>query len=226
MPLENSRIQAICFDVDGTLWDSDDELVRRLSEFLKPVSPLLLKRDPLLAARRLVMALETPGNLVHNLRFQSRLISRLIEFGGRTNALQIDGTPSPHLLVKGVTEMLTALALRWPLAVVSARPEKSTLEFLTHHDLMDFFKVVVTSQTCRRTKPHPDPVIFAAERMGAAPQNCLMVGDTTVDIISGRRAGAQTAGVLCGFGEENELCHAGADLILESTADLLQILEP
>jgi phosphoglycolate phosphatase-like HAD superfamily hydrolase len=224
MPLEISRIQAICFDVDGTLWDSDDELVRRLSESIKPLSPVLLNRDPLQAARRLVMALETPGNLVHNLRYQSRLISRLIEFGGRSSGLQDDGRSSPRQLVKGVTEMLSVLASRFPLAVVSARPQMSTLEFLADHDLMDFFKVVVTGQTCRRTKPYPDPVLFAAKCMGVAPQNCLMVGDTTVDILSGRQAGAQTAGVLCGFGEGYELRRAGADLILESTADLLQTL--
>ena len=48
----------------------------------------------------------------------------------------------------------------------------------------------------------------------------LMVGDTTVDVKTGRRAGAQTLGVLCGFGTEKELIRAGADLILASTADL------
>lgn len=47
-----------------------------------------------------------------------------------------------------------------------------------------------------------------------------MVGDTTVDMLAGRRAGAQTVGVLCGFGERGELESAGADVLLESTADL------
>jgi N-acetyl-D-muramate 6-phosphate phosphatase len=52
----------------------------------------------------------------------------------------------------------------------------------------------------------------------------LMVGDTTVDIHAGRSAGAQTAGVLCGFGEEKELRGAGADHILSTTADLRSLL--
>jgi phosphoglycolate phosphatase len=51
-----------------------------------------------------------------------------------------------------------------------------------------------------------------------------MVGDTTVDIRAGRAAGAQTVGVLCGFGEEAELRRQGADLILPSTADLDEVL--
>ena len=52
-----------------------------------------------------------------------------------------------------------------------------------------------------------------------------MVGDTTVDIRAGKSAGAQTVGVLCGFGEEDELRKRGADMILTSTAELVQVLE-
>jgi N-acetyl-D-muramate 6-phosphate phosphatase len=67
-------------------------------------------------------------------------------------------------------------------------------------------------------------VIWAAAQMGVAPENCLMVGDTTVDIRAGRAAGAQTIGVLCGFGQEKELRKAGADHILPHTAMLVETL--
>jgi phosphoglycolate phosphatase len=53
-----------------------------------------------------------------------------------------------------------------------------------------------------------------------------MVGDTTVDIRAARAAGAQSVGVLCGFGERDELERAGANLILESTAQIPEILLP
>jgi phosphoglycolate phosphatase-like HAD superfamily hydrolase len=54
---------------------------------------------------------------------------------------------------------------------------------------------------------------------------CLMVGDTTVDIRAGKAAGVQTVGVLCGFGEEKELREQGADMILATTPELVQVLE-
>ena len=60
--------------------------------------------------------------------------------------------------------------------------------------------------------------------MNVSPENCLMIGDTTVDIRAGKSAGAQTVGVLCGFGEEPELRKMGADEILEDTTGLLGIL--
>jgi phosphoglycolate phosphatase len=52
-----------------------------------------------------------------------------------------------------------------------------------------------------------------------------MIGDTTVDMRAGKSAGAQTVGVLCGFGEEAELRKLGADLILKSTSDLTKIFD-
>jgi phosphoglycolate phosphatase len=51
-----------------------------------------------------------------------------------------------------------------------------------------------------------------------------MIGDTTVDIRAGVNAGAQTVGVLSGFGHEKELVKAGADIILDSVADLPDVL--
>jgi phosphoglycolate phosphatase-like HAD superfamily hydrolase len=59
--------------------------------------------------------------------------------------------------------------------------------------------------------------------MGVRPQECLMIGDTTVDIRAGKAAGAQAVGVLCGFGEEAELRQLGADQILRSTSDLPEL---
>ena len=97
--------------------------------------------------------------------------------------------------------------------------------FLDQFELRPYFALVVTALTAEHTKPYPDPILYAAEKMGVNPQNCLMIGDTTVDIRAGKAAGAQTVGVLCGFGEEPELRHQGADLILESTAKLADVLK-
>jgi len=110
------------------------------------------------------------------------------------------------------------------MAVVSARDERSTLRFLDQLDLTPLFQVIVTAQTANHTKPYPDPVLFAARAMDVPAENCLMIGDTTVDIRAGKAAGAQTVGVLCGFGEEGELRRVGADLILPSTAGLADVL--
>jgi phosphoglycolate phosphatase-like HAD superfamily hydrolase len=110
------------------------------------------------------------------------------------------------------------------MAVVSARDELSTLTFLRRAGLRNYFGVVVTALSAPYTKPFPDPIRLAAHQLGVAPEACLMVGDTTADIRAGRAAGAQTVGVLCGFGQQAELKRAGADVIIPGTSDLRSLL--
>ena len=218
--LDIGRIKAICFDVDGTLSDTDDVWVSQFSGRLQIFLPWLKKESLHSISRSLVMAAESPANLAYRmldwLHLDAR-IEKLISWISRKKGI-ISGTP--FQAIPGVIPMLDRLDGKLPLAIVSARDEISTLHFLSQFNLLKRFHVVVTSQTCTYTKPYPDPVLHAAKVMQVAPENCLMVGDTPVDILSGKRAGMQTVGVLCGFGRENELRKAGADLILSTTADL------
>jgi phosphoglycolate phosphatase len=98
------------------------------------------------------------------------------------------------------------------------------MRFLDQFDLAKYFDVIVTGQSAEHTKPYPDPILFAAKKMNVKPEECLMVGDTTVDMRAGKSAGAQTVAVLCGFGEEPELLKMGAGLILKTTSELADLL--
>jgi haloacid dehalogenase superfamily, subfamily IA, variant 3 with third motif having DD or ED/haloacid dehalogenase superfamily, subfamily IA, variant 1 with third motif having Dx(3-4)D or Dx(3-4)E len=223
MPLNVEKIRAICFDVDGTLSDTDDLFVHRLEQILRPVHFLLPHHDPQRAARRLVMWSEAPGNFL--IGFPDTLgvddeIAAVMEWLNRQRPRPL----KQFLLIPGVTEMLAQLSLRYPLAVVSAREARSTVAFLDYFKLTPFFQVIVTGQTAEHTKPYPDPIFYAAQTLKVPPESCLMVGDTSVDIRSGKAAQAQTVGVLCGFGEEPELRRNGADMILSSTAELVSLL--
>ncbi|MCL4559335.1 MAG: HAD family hydrolase [Chloroflexi bacterium] len=223
MPLDIHRIRGICFDVDGTLSDTDDRLVAQIESRLVPFRRLLFGRSPRSLARRLIMGIETPGNYlmgIPDLLHLDEPLSRLVSMLSRS---RIGRRAEGFWLVPGVVEMLAVLMLRFPLAVVSARDESTTRVFLEQFGLQKYFSMVVTAHTCTHTKPYPDPVLRAAQGLGIAPEECLMVGDTTVDMLAGRRAGAQTVGVLCGFGEEPELRRAGAHLILPTTAQLHQV---
>jgi len=218
MALDISRIKALCFDVDGTLIDTDDLYARKIVDLL----PRFLFRNPMQTARRLVMWVEAPGNAL--LGFADRIgiddeMTALIDWMNRHRTY----SKKEFLLVPGVDEMLAQLQGRYPMAVVSARDEKSTLRFLNQFDLCKYFDVIITGLSAPHTKPYPDPILLAAQRMGVKPAECLMIGDTTVDIRAGKAAGAQALGVLCGFGEEPELRQLGADLVLKSTSELTEV---
>ena len=224
LPLNKSKIRALCFDVDGTLSDTDDQFVEKLVHMLNPVRFLFSNQDPRPFARRFVMFTESPGNFVYGLTDILGIDGVMAAMGDKLYRLGLGKEPKPFLLIPGVKEMLVELQAHYPMTVVSARGARSTGWFLDQFELKPLFNSIVTAQTCKYTKPRPDPILYAAEQMGVAPHECLMIGDTTVDILSAKAAGAQSVGVLCGFGEEDELIRAGANLILEQTAELTQVL--
>jgi phosphoglycolate phosphatase-like HAD superfamily hydrolase len=225
MALDIARIRLLCFDVDGTLHDTDDMYVRKLAGWLKPINFLFPSQDPLKVARKLVMVTETPATLFFGLPDRLGFDHQLTALGDYLYRKGLKKNAHPFALIPGVKEMLEQLFPRYPLSIVTARGNRSTELFLKQLNIHPFFQTVVTAQTCRHTKPHPDPILWAASQLGIPAEACLMIGDTTVDILAGKAAGAQTVGVLCGFGTENELRAAGADLILENTSKLVEIFD-
>jgi HAD superfamily hydrolase (TIGR01509 family) len=226
MPLDLARIRALCFDIDGTLSDTDDHMVARFEKALTPFRRLLFGRLPHDIARRIVMGIESPGNLVMSLPDiiglddpLDRLTNRMLRMGLYRRRKE------SYWLIPGVREALEKLKDRYPMAVVSARDESGVMDFLNQHELLPYFQHVASAHTVSHTKPYPDPILWVAGKMGVSPGQCLMVGDTTIDIRAGKSAGTQTIGVLCGFGEESELRRAGADLVIPSTSLLPDVLE-
>jgi phosphoglycolate phosphatase-like HAD superfamily hydrolase len=224
MTLDVSRVQALCIDIDGTLSDTDDLFVQRLARWLAPASFLFPARNPLPFARRLVMATESPGNVLMGLPDRLGIDGFLARFTDGFYRLGLGSDSNPFLIIPGVQDALVLLKPRFPMSIVSTRGERTTRAFVEQFNLTHFFQCIVSAQTCRRTKPFPDPILYAAQQMGVPPEACLMIGDTTVDMRAGKAAGAQTVGVLCGFGEEAELLFAGADALLLTTAALPELL--
>src|SRR5215204_463073 len=166
MSLNIPLIKALCFDVDGTLSDTDDLYAQKVIQFF----PKFLFRNPGHAARRFVMWAEAPGNAL--LGFTDTIgmddeIIALIHWLSRYRTMS--ASAKNFLLIQGVGEMLAHLHGNYPMAVVSARDERGTMRFLEQFDLAKYFDVVVTGQSARYTKPYPDPILFAAQKMSVRP---------------------------------------------------------
>lgn len=237
MALDLSRVRALCFDVDGTISDTDDALVAKLSALIDAV-PLVSGRRAERLARQIVMGAETPVHAAYAMLDQLGLDAPLDRLRARIRATRARGADPantrnleaadevPHAMVAGVREMLVTLAALFPMCTITTGTAPRVERFLTHYGVRDHFTAVVGAQTTTRMKPHPEPLLYAAKAMGVDPAECLMIGDTTIDIRTGKSAGAQTVGVLCGFGTESELRRSGAGLILRTTSDLLAVLRP
>jgi phosphoglycolate phosphatase len=219
-----TRVEALLFDLDGTLADSDDEFIVRAARWLEPWAPRMGLRDGQRWIRGALQRLEGPKNNVYawmDWLHLDEILAPLTEGWHRRRG----GRPgSKNLLVPGILEILAQLGERYPMAIVTARGHRNALNYLENNGLKSHFSVVATARTQRRSKPHPAPVQWASSELGLAPSACAMIGDTTLDILSGKRAGAQTVGVLSGFGLKDDLERCGADVILSSCVELPELL--
>lgn len=214
------EIDAILFDLDGTLVEPDSEALENLTRRLQPIQRFLPKRDAARAARRIITSAEGPANSLLTFMGRIGLDDSFLDLGDRLRHIQGLHTPLNFRPVDGVGAMLDELSHRYHLGLVTTRCRAHAEAFLKQQDLTDQFHVIVAREDTWRIKPHPSPIRHAAEALDVSVERCLLVGDTTADIYAARSAGARSAGVLCGLGKEAELERAGADLILNTTSDL------
>ncbi len=215
------KIEAILFDLDGTLIDTDDTVIESVAGKLERGTRLFWEGDPRPLVRRLVLAIESPVNGVITLLDSVGLDDRLLSLGGRLRRLRGERVGEGFVPVDGVVGMIGSLHRSYRLGIVTTRSRAEALAFLRQFDLESLLDVVTARQDTWRLKPHPQPIRHVAKLLGLSPSQCVMVGDTALDVRSAKAAGAYAVGVLCGFGEREELLRAGADLVLESTLDLM-----
>jgi len=222
--LDRGAVDAVFFDLDGTLMDTDDQVVENVAVWLQALRLQRLGRPRVYrAARWVVMAVEGPINGLLTLLDVVGLDGPLLGLWRWFRNLRGVTTPD-HPLIEGADAVLTELKARYQLGVVTTRGREDAEAFLDQHDLRHLFDTVVTRETTWRLKPHPDPIREAARRLDVPVERSVMVGDTTMDVKSARRAGAKSVGVCCGFGKRDELEGADADVVLECISDLLSVL--
>ncbi|MBM3188078.1 MAG: HAD-IA family hydrolase [Chloroflexi bacterium] len=217
-------LEAILFDLDGTLVETDNRWAGIFAERLAPAHLLFPRLDVDAWGRWLVTAIEIPGN------YAISIVERLglgPVFQGLTDRVRRSkglATRGAALAIEGSDELLRALDGRYRLGVVTTRARPEALAFIRRMRWERYFAVVVTRQDVFRMKPHPAPVRKATALLGVSPRRCVLVGDTTMDMRAARRAGAVAVGVLTGLAERRELERAGAQLILARADQLLEHL--
>jgi phosphoglycolate phosphatase len=128
-------------------------------------------------------------------------------------------------LYDGIAELLTGLRdAGWSLAVATGKSDRGLAACLATHGIADLF---VSLQTADRhpSKPHPAMLEAALFEAGALPQQAVMIGDTSFDMLMARSAGVRGVGVAWGYHAPAELIASGAISVADSVAALAQALE-
>ena len=214
-------IKACIFDLDGTLTDT----VRTLAYFVNTET----------AKHGLPPAPEEnfkqfAGNGART------LIHRVLAYHGVTDAALEDTILHDYnaaydadflylcTLYDGVADMITALRNQGVrLAVLSNKPQPTTQKIIKAFFDAGTFSAVFGQREGVPLKPDPAGVFEILELLHRQKQECLYIGDTAVDIQTGKSAGLTTVGVLWGFRDRSELEGAGATHIIEKPSELLPL---
>jgi HAD superfamily hydrolase (TIGR01509 family) len=123
-------------------------------------------------------------------------------------------------LIDGATEAVARLAERWPLAVASSSNRPIIDLVLELSGLDRFFRATVSSEEVSRGKPAPDVYLEAARRLGADPERSTAVEDSSSGILSARAAGMRVVAIPNMRFPPGEEALAAADVVIPSIGEL------
>lgn len=127
---------------------------------------------------------------------------------------------------EGIVDTLKELKSRGiKLAVCSNKPDEAA-QVAVREQFGDLFDFICGQKAPRRLKPAPDAPLYVAENLGVKPEACLYIGDTDVDMQTGKAAGMTTLGVTWGYRTRLELTENKADYIIDIPHEILNFVAP
>lgn len=210
-----TKLTTALFDLDGTLINTNELIINSFLHTLEKFYPKQYQREDVLPfmgpSLKDTFSSIDPGR-----------VDEMIHEYRTYNLAQHD------LLVtefEGVYETIQTLHQSdFKIGIVTTKLHDVVEKGLKLSKLDRFFDVVVALDHVTKAKPDPEPVFKALQQLGSNPAEAIMVGDNYHDILAGKNAGTQTAGVAWSAKGRNYLAKYDPDYMLDHMADLLPIL--
>lgn len=214
-------LQAVLFDLDGTLADSAPDLVAALASLCLEIGhaapdPIRISRV-VSAGGRAILRCGLPG--FDEARIEELLPRYLDLYAKRGNASTV--------LYAGIEPILAELEARgivW--GVVTNKVGWLAAPMVEHLGLGTRCGALVAGDTLAKRKPDPDPVLHACVRLDVDPARTVFVGDDLRDIEAGRAASTGTVAAAWGYLNGGDPYAWGADRVAASVAELRACLLP
>lgn len=140
-------------------------------------------------------------------------------------ALYAENTSKRSVLYPGVSEGLDYMkSAGYPLGCVTNKAEQFTIPLLKDLGIYENFEIIVCGDTLAEKKPHPLPLLHAAEYFGVLPENALMLGDSMSDVKAARAANFQIVCMSYGYNHGEDIRDSKPDAVIDSMAELQDIL--
>jgi N-acetyl-D-muramate 6-phosphate phosphatase len=210
-----AALRAVLFDLDGTLLDTAPDMIGALNALRTE------HRLAELPAARVRPAVSHGSSRLVRLGFPdaddfAALQRRFLE-------IYADRLSLETRLFEGMEAVLEQLASRrLGVGIVTNKPARLTEALLDDLKLRARFVCVVSGDSLSERKPHPLPMLHAAGLAGAAPEECVYVGDAQRDVQAAHAAGMRALVATYGYlGEEEDYRNWGAEAFIERPLDLI-----
>lgn len=212
-----SAVRALIFDLDGTLIDSQRDLICSVNAMLLEMGHEQLHEDIISgyighgAPQLISQALGSHAMETERERALKFFLAHYEEH-------KLDSTCA----YPGVPEVLADLAA-FPMAILTNKPVRVSVRILEGLGLAKYFRAVYGGNSFETKKPDPLGAHAILREFGALPAEAILIGDSEVDVQTARNAGTLAAAVNYGFGAHDRAAHP-ADIYLERLADLVPLL--
>jgi len=205
------------FDLDGTLLDTLQDLAYAGNQVLAtrgfPQHPVEAYKQFVGDGLRVLMERITPAG-ADEVEIET-CCALFSEIYGKC----WDHQSRPYPGILAMLAKLRANGVR--CSVLSNKPHQFTEVYIERFFADDDFEIVFGQREGVKKKPDPAGAIEIANLMQVAPADCIYIGDTSVDMRTGKSAGMFTIGVLWGFREKEELQQNNADMIVSSPMEIV-----
>ena len=211
------RVRALIFDLDGTLIDSQRDLIRSVNVMLCEMGRAELKEETISGYIGQGAPILVGRALGEDASEEER--KRALQFFLRYYEEHKMDTTRAY---PGVAETLEELA-GLPMAILTNKPARISVRILDELGLKRYFRAIYGGNSFETKKPDPLGANTILREFSVAPQEALLIGDSEVDVQTARNVGALAAAVNYGFGVHDRATHP-ADIYLECISDLIELL--
>ncbi len=218
----------LLFDLDGTLIDSVPDLTKALKLTLDELKMPSFDEDRVRGwvgngASMLVKRALLGKRDFDDSELDSKLFNRALEcFMKHYSKVLNDATG----LYPEVKDTLIALKGRgYRMAIVTNKPSPFVEPILKNLKIESFFDSIVGGEDLPKKKPDPMPLIHSCKLMGVSTDMAVMIGDSSNDILSAKRANIPSIAVSYGYNYDIPINSLGADIVIDSFGELLDIFK-
>lgn len=184
--------EAFLFDMDGTIFSTEDLWCDALCEMLARDGHEMSFDE----AQRIILG-RSWNSIYRDVaeKFPDEAIGN-IELSVKLDEYYYRVANTRNLLIPGSAEFIRRASAAKPCAIVSGSCRGAIAETLTKYDLMKHFTLIAGAEDVPVGKPAPDGFLFAARKLGVAPEKCMVLEDSAAGVRAGKAAGMYTVALV------------------------------